>query len=624
MKVNRLTITNEKELILTRDKMYLASKEGKHFFGLTELMKNKQVILTAIHNIKSNKGSETAGVDGDTIDHFLQMEESELLNMIHSSVENYNPTPVRRVYIPKSNGKQRPLGIPTMLDRIIQELARMVLEPIAEAKFYDHSYGFRPYRSAEHALARVRDLVWKSKTYFAIEGDIKSFFDNVNHNRLVEVLWSIGLRDKRFLAIIKKMLKAGYMEKGLEFDTEVGTPQGGIISPLLANIYLNSFDWMIAKEYQFHPHTKRYTRRDSGYSRLIKRGHTPTFLVRYADDWVIMTRTKENAERLLTKVDKYFTNKLKIELSEEKTVITDLRERPIRFLGYCIRAGKPRNEDKITGLLYPDMKKVGESVMKVKKELTRLRYSPNMDWAVINLERINSQIVGIANYYNKGISKRTLNKIDNRLIWTAANSLKWLYGYKTITPVFAEKHYESMGTFSNRRNRHEGYTYKSFFIDYGELRVGLTKAVITPVQYSRNFNPKMTPYTEEGRKLRAKSLEKQPLKARPAIYHEENLIHYVNGSKAKLYNFEFMMNRDYAFNRDKGKCRACTTFLYGGNPHCHHKNNSLPLNKVNKVNNLITLCNKCHELVHSQKEVQLNSKGTKLILTLREASDNKS
>jgi RNA-directed DNA polymerase len=201
---------------------------------------------------------------------------------------------------------------------------------------------------------------------------------------------------------------------------------------------------MIAKEYQYHSHTERYTRRDSAYDRLIKRGHVPTFLVRYADDWVILTRTRENAERLLKKVDKYFTAKLKIELSKEKTSITDIRDKPINFLGYCLRAGKPRNQDKTTGLLYPNMKKVGESVRKVKKEITRLRYSPNLDWTSINLERINSQIVGIANYYNKGISKKALYKIDNRLFWGAVNSFKWINGYDKISQVFTSNHYASI------------------------------------------------------------------------------------------------------------------------------------------------------------------------------------
>lgn len=607
----------EEDVIQVQDRMYAESKEGKPFYGLLEFMMNKQVIISAIHKIKSNRGSFTKGIDDRTIDDFLQMGEEELISLIRSTLDNYSPSSVRRVYIPKSNGKLRPLGIPSMLDRIIQELARLALEPIAEAKFYDHSYGFRPYRSAEHALARIRDLVWKSKTYFAIEGDIKSFFDNVNHCRVIEVLWAMGVRDKRYLAIVKKMLKAGYMENGMTNNTDLGTPQGGIISPLLANIYLNSFDWMIAKEYQYHSHTERYTRRDSAYDRLIKRGHVPTFLVRYADDWVILTRTKENAERILRKIDKYFTHKLKIELSKEKTFITDLREKPIHFLGYCLRAGKPRTQDKITGLLYPDMKRLGEGVKKIKREVTRLRYSPDIDWAAINLERINSQIVGIANYYNKGISKKALKKIDNRLFWNAANSFKWIYGYDKLSDVFSEKHYGPINSFSNRHGRHEGYQQKSFYILHGDLRIGLTKAAITPVEYSRNFSPSMTPYTKEGRKLRATSLGKLSPKSRPSVYLADDLIFYINGSRKALYNFEYMMNRDYAFNRDRGRCKACRIHIFGRSAHCHHKNNKLPLNKVNKVTNLVTLCDDCHRLVHTEREIYLDVRGTGLILMLR-------
>ncbi|WP_240420323.1 group II intron reverse transcriptase/maturase [Paenibacillus periandrae] len=500
MKVNRLVIRTEEELNSTRDRMFHEAKDGKSFFGLVELMKNKQAIITAIHNIKSNKGSYTPGIDNKDIDHILQLDEEYLISLVLHSVDNYEPTPVRRVYIPKTNGKERPLGIPTMIDRIIQELARLILEPIAEAKFYHHSYGFRPYRSAEHALARVRDLICKSKTYFAIEGDIQAFFDNVNHNKLIETLWTMGVKDKRYLAIIKKMLEAGYMEKGNLFSTDVGTPQGGIISPLLANIYLNHFDWMIANEYEYHSHTNRYTRRDSAYDRLMKRGHQPTFLVRYADDWIILTKTEENAKRILEKIDKYFSHRLKIRLSPEKTLITDLRVRPAKFLGYCLKADKPRKSDKITGILYPDMKKLGNKIRDISRDVKRLRYLHDMEWAAVNIEKINAKIVGLANYFNKGISKRALQKIDNRLFWKMAVSMKWLYGCEKINQVFI-KAYDSIDSFNNRKFRHSGYLTKSFFVEFDGLRIGLTLASITPVAYSRNFNRKWTPYTIVGRNL---------------------------------------------------------------------------------------------------------------------------
>jgi len=285
MEVKKRDIKSEKDLQNILDEMYLLSKEGNEpYYDLIELMTNRETIITAIHNIKANKGKYTAGIDNKVIDDFLHMDERKLLNIIRTTIGSYNPSPVRRVYIDKQNGKKRPLGIPTIIDRIVQELARITLEPIAEGKFYEYSYGFRPYRSTEHAVAEILERIRRSKTYWVIEGDIKSFFDNINHNKLIEILWGIGIKDKRFLMIIKKMLKAGIMEKDKFTDSEVGTPQGGIISPLLANIYLNNFDWMIAKLYQQHP--ARYTVNDperKGLSK-VQKCHRKCHLIRYADD----------------------------------------------------------------------------------------------------------------------------------------------------------------------------------------------------------------------------------------------------------------------------------------------------------------------------------------------------
>ncbi|MEC3072454.1 reverse transcriptase domain-containing protein, partial [Bacillus cereus] len=200
MKDNKQFPQNEKELKLALDSMYRIAKESsKPFYNLIELMKNEQTILTAVHNIKGNKGSKTAGTDGKTMDYYLQMGRDKLMSLIRRNINNYQPSPVRRKYIPKSNGKQRPLGIPNMIDRIIQEIAKIVIEPIAEAKFYHYSFGFRPMRSAEQAIAETLERIRRSKTYWVIEGDIKGYFDNINHNKLIEIMWKIGIRDKRVL-----------------------------------------------------------------------------------------------------------------------------------------------------------------------------------------------------------------------------------------------------------------------------------------------------------------------------------------------------------------------------------------------------------------------------------------
>ena len=252
--------STETELKQFQDFLYEKSSQGVSFTGLLEAMANEVTIVTAVHNIKSNKGSKTAGVDKIKMDRYLQMPKEELLYLIQVSFLNYKPKPAKRIYIEKANGKKRPLGIPTILDRIIQECMRLILEPICEARFYPHSYGFRPYRAQKHAIRDIVNVInagtrSKDQPVWAVEGDIKGCFDNINHRMMLQKLWRIGIRDKRVLKIISQMLKAGYIDQGAYHDSELGTPQGGILSPLLSNVYLNDFVWYIGRCYM-EPHRK--------------------------------------------------------------------------------------------------------------------------------------------------------------------------------------------------------------------------------------------------------------------------------------------------------------------------------------------------------------------------------
>ena len=246
--------SKEADLKRLQDLLYEKSGQNVSFTGLLEAMSHEVTIVTAVHNIKSNKGSKTAGVDKMKMDKYLQMPKEDLIQLIQSQFANYKPKPARRVYIEKSNGKKRPLGIPTVLDRIIQECMRIVMEPICEARFYPHSYGFRPYRAQKHAIRDIINVVnagtrSPDQPVWAVEGDIKGCFDNINHRLLLKKLWRIGIHDKRVLKIVGQMLKAGYVESDLYHATTIGTPQGGILSPLLSNVYLNDFDWYVGRKY---------------------------------------------------------------------------------------------------------------------------------------------------------------------------------------------------------------------------------------------------------------------------------------------------------------------------------------------------------------------------------------
>lgn len=246
------------DMQLALDELYAASVKGQRFCNLVELIKRPENIKLAYRNIRKNSGSRTAGVDNKTISDLNKWNENALVAHVQRKLDWYVPNAVRRVEIPKDNGKTRPLGIPTIMDRLIQQCILQVLEPICEAKFFKRSNGFRPNHSAENAIAQAERMIQNVGCHYVIDIDIKSFFDNVNHGKLLKQMWTLGIRDKKLLSIISAMLKAEVA--GIGFP-EKGTPQGGIISPLLSNIVLNELDWWIVSQWEEMPTQRNYVHR---------------------------------------------------------------------------------------------------------------------------------------------------------------------------------------------------------------------------------------------------------------------------------------------------------------------------------------------------------------------------
>jgi len=206
------------------DELYARSKANATGIDLYSIITSKNNILLAYRNIKNNTGAKTKGTDGLTIEDYKIINEDTFINEIREVLIDYLPQMVRREFIEKENGKLRPLGIPTMRDRLIQQMFKQVIEPIVEAKFHKHSYGFRPNRSTHHAMARSASLINIGKLHYVLDVDIESFFDCVNHTKLLSQLFTIGIKDSRVLTIISKMLKAPIEGEGIPTK---GTPQGG-------------------------------------------------------------------------------------------------------------------------------------------------------------------------------------------------------------------------------------------------------------------------------------------------------------------------------------------------------------------------------------------------------------
>lgn len=597
--------STEAEMKQTLDFLYEKSKEGIAFTGLVEAMVHEVTIVTAIHNIKSNKGSKTAGVDKVKMDKYLQMPRDELIALIRDSFSNYRPKPARRVYIPKKNGKQRPLGIPTVLDRIIQECVRIVIEPICEAKFYPHSYGFRPYRAQKHAIRDIINVINSAtlspdQPVWAVEGDIKGCFDNIDHRILLKKIWRIGIHDKRVIKMIQQMLKAGYIESGMMNDTTFGTMQGGILSPLLSNVYLNDFDWFVGRMYM-EPHRQcKYKYNDT--RRLKWSGVTPKYNYRFADDWVILTPTEQEAYRLKRMLTKYFRNRMKLELSQEKTYVTDLRTEGIHFLGFVVKAEKKRKTpdpktwtENLVGKPLPDMERLKVKIQKIADEVRVIGDMSERSIQAAQIQRVNSMIVGLAQYLQPSICSHALHAIDRRINNTA------FAVWKKRFPKHYNKYQVPIEKLCNLPHRHEGYKSKTFAVPIEGEWFGITYAFITHSKYeTRAFDQRMTPYTEEGRRIysyyRSKS---KPLPCdRPSVNTARDI--QLSVYAKTVFNFEYFMNREYAYNRDKGKCKCCKKPLFlDDRKFCYHVKVELPLEKVNKVQNLVWLCNDCYRMVNN-------------------------
>ena len=606
----------ETQLREIQDKLYQHSKEvydagGRPAFrGLLEIMSAETTITTAIHNIKSNRGSETPGVDSKTMrKDYLQRSHRWVIKDIQSAFRHFEPQKIRRVYIDKpGKSEKRPLGIPTIRDRIVQECMRIVLEPILEAQFFAYSYGFRPMKDASMALERMSTLVHNTGYYWIVEGDISKCFDRIDHSILLKRLYHMGVKDRRVLQIIKAMLKAGVMEE-CEVNAE-GTPQGGLISPLLANVYLDIMDEWITNQWE-RKKTKHIYKHQSKYVALRKTALIPGYLVRYADDFVVVTDSRAHAEDWKSRLQDFLQRKMKLTLSPAKTLITDVRKRYVKFLGYEFKKVRGKAKRGYITRTIPDRDRLRRKVNTIAENIKKIPRNYSREQLISEINRINSQIRGTIQYYQcctwVNISMR---RYSNRLMRLAKSRLKQYKG-KWIPANQTQ----------NLPRIHQQYTQKIPSVKYRDIYVGFTALTFCKWEKMTYHNPAESPYTEKGRQIHFKRTKKKKINARlDEMYSEKTARAVSYGQWGRLNNFEFIMNRAYALNRDKLKCRVCGGWLISGTPWAHRIDPHLPLNKVNRVNNLVSLHKKCFDAVNylNQDINEFDVKAQKKILGLRE------
>jgi group II intron reverse transcriptase/maturase len=419
---------------------------------------NPELYLLAYANLYSNQGAMTKGTTPETVDGMSLAKIQSIIDEIRC--ERFHWTPVRRTYIPKANGKMRPLGIPTWRDKLVQEVIRLILEAYYEPQFSDASHGFRPERGCHTALTTVQ-RTWKGTKWF-IEGDIKGCFDNIDHSVLMDILRR-SILDGRFLALVEGLLKAGYLENWKLNRTYSGTPQGGVVSPLLANIYLDELDRFVTTEL-IPAYTKGDTRRTNPeYERLRSRakkakakgdmekhrayalqarqlpssdaydpGYRRLRYVRYADDFMLgLIGTKAEAEAIKQRVKTWLSETLRLELSDEKTLITHATKDRAKFLGYEVGAMQSNSHPEVNGyieLRIPEAKLTAfeERYKRNSKVMHRAEFINDSDYDIV--AKYGAEFRGMIQYYKLARNIRKLGRVERTirlsLLKTLANKLK--------------------------------------------------------------------------------------------------------------------------------------------------------------------------------------------------------
>lgn len=590
----------------TQDDLYKRSLGNQNFVKLMNIVQCNENIMLAYRNIKRNGGSQTPGTDGKSIDDLEKLSPEQLTQYVRNRLKWYKPQPVKRVEIPKGNGKTRPLGIPTIADRLIQQCFLQVLEPICEAKFHDRSYGFRPLRSAQNAMAVYYKLIQQMGLYYVVDVDIKGFFDNISHGKLLRQMWAIGIRDKKVISIISAMLKAEVA--GIGFP-EKGTPQGGIISPLLANIVLNELDWWISDQWQTFELRKQYSTQvqrngtvQQGYRLRAMRDYTNLkegWMVRYADDFKIVCRTRADAEKWFHAVRLWLKEQLELDISPEKSKIVNLRKNYSEFLGLKVKAVRKGNNPRRKE---PTPRYVVKSHI-CDKALQRISQTANGrihdiieagtgDALIRAVGRYNAFVMGMHNYYQMATHVSSdVNSIDYQVFRT----------FEKRTHTKLKRYVDG-----------EGNQYiKDRYGKSSRLKEWRGRPIV-PISYVQTVPPKLkrvtvNQYRPEGRAAIHKNLQ--------GI--DNNVLYYLMRNPVAEQTIEYNDNRLSLFCGQYGKCAITGVDLQIGDIHCHHIVHRSQ-GGTDRYDNLMLGTVAVHRLLHATNEGTIQNLLKSLNLTSKQ------
>jgi group II intron reverse transcriptase/maturase len=594
MKNTRLRHAEYYGMTETLDKLFAESKENQKFTNLMSIITSDDNILLAYRNIKRNNGSATAGEDKITINDIEKLSTNDFIAIVKKRFAHYNPRKVKRVEIPKPNGKIRPLGIPSMWDRVAQQCILQVLEPICEAKFYKYSFGFRPTKSAENAISACAGRINNNKMQYVVDVDIKGFFDEVKHSKLMQQIWTIGIRDKQLLVIIRKMLKAPVVlpDGKIVYPTK-GTPQGGILSPLLANINLNEFDWWIANQWESKKcrTINDYLNKKTGlysnqyrYRQLRKTSKLKEmYIVRYADDFKIFTTTHLSAEKIFIASKMWLEERLNLPISEEKSQITNLKQKSSEFLGFELKMER-KGYDRLNRKQFVCQSHIAEKARKrikkqLKDQIKLMQKAPSGTDLIKNAQIYNSMVIGIHNYYQIATQvNASLMPIQYQLTQVERRRLKQFSLSKTTNYPIKDK-----GIKPYLKSRMTRYINGYPIIPIGFVK---TKTALLPKNGVNKF-------TIEGREMMHREQKSVPdwkvqwIRKHPVI----------NGRAT----VEFNDNRISLFIAQNGMCAVKGEELILTEMDCHHKR-LWSVTKDDRYSNLVLITRDVHRLVHSTEK----------------------